>query len=422
MKLAVIGTGYVGLVSGVGLAALGVEVVCIDHDTAKIGQLRKGLSPIFEPGLTELLRNQIAAGKLSFAEDIAKGIDGADVIMIAVGTPPEPLSGLPDLTAMIAVVETLKTCAIPEQVIVIKSTVPMGTNARVQKILRLNSVVSNPEFLREGRAIEDFMNPDRIVVGVRDEAIGLMETLYEPLLDRDVPMVVTTPESAEMIKYAANSLLAMKVAFINEIADICDRVGANVLDVAEAIGMDARIGKEFLKPGPGIGGSCFPKDTLALSALARTLGVTSHIVEAVIHSNEAHMQRMVEKIKKAIGGSLAGRTIAALGLTFKPGTDDMRESASLSILPALVAAGARVLAYDPEGMEEAQKLMPQLFYVDDVTTALAGANVAVILTEWEEFKALPPSAFFGKTVIDLRNMYDGMTLKEAGVSYVGLGV
>jgi UDPglucose 6-dehydrogenase len=422
MKLAVIGTGYVGLVSGVGLSALGVHVVCIDRDAAKIAGLRAGKSPIFEPGLDDLLTEQIAAGHLTFAEGIAEGIQGADAIMIAVGTPPDPLSGLPDLTALFAVVETLKGCVLPEQVIIIKSTVPMGTNARVRQILPQNSVVSNPEFLREGHAIADFMNPDRIVVGVHDEAISVLETLYAPLTKQGFPLVVTSPESAEMIKYAANSLLATKVAFINEMADICDCVGANVLDVASAMGMDPRIGKEFLKPGPGIGGSCFPKDTLALSSLARTLGLTSHIVEAVIQSNDAHMQRMAIKINRALDGGLKGRVIAALGLTFKAATDDMRESASLTILPALVSAGATVVAYDPEGMDEAKKLMPQITYASSIKDALVGAHAAVILTDWQEFKTLPPETFAHKTVVDLRNIYNAAIMEKAGINYIGLGV
>ncbi len=423
MKLAVIGTGYVGLVSGVGLSAVGVDVCCIDRDTAKIADLKQGKSPIYEPGLDELMHEQTGAGRLTFAEDIATGIKDADVIMIAVGTPPDPSSGMPDMKALFGVVETLKPIIAPGQVVLIKSTVPMGTNAKTQAMLPNNAIVSNPEFLREGRAIRDFMQPDRIVIGLSsDKAKPVMEKLYKPFIDKKFPLLFTSPESAEMTKYAANSLLAVKVAFINEMADLCDRFGANVLDVAKGMGLDPRIGPEFLRPGPGIGGSCFPKDTLALSSIGHSLGLNSHIVDAVISSNDSHMKRMVAKITRALGGHVSGKTIAALGLTFKPATDDMREAASLAILPPLVAAGANVVAYDPEGMHEAQKLMPQLTYAASTEDALKNADAVVILTEWDEFKSLTPATFKGKTVVDLRNVYDANVMRSAGVNYIGLGV
>lgn len=423
MKLAVIGTGYVGLVSGVGLSAVGIDVCCIDRDAGKIEGLKQGKSPIYEPGLDELMHEQTHAGRLTFAGDVETGIKDADVIMIAVGTPPEPLSGMPDLNALFAVVETLKPIIKPNQVVLIKSTVPMGTNAKTQAMLPNNAIASNPEFLREGRAIRDFMQPDRIIIGLsNDSAKPVMERLYRPFIDQGFPLLFTTPESAEMTKYAANSLLAVKVSFINEMADLCDRFGANVLDVAKGMGLDPRIGPEFLKPGPGIGGSCFPKDTLALSSIAHSLGLNSHIVDAVISSNDAHMRRMVDKIIHALGGHINGKTIAALGLTFKQATDDMREAASLSILPPLVAAGAKVVAYDPEGMHEAKKMMPQLTYAASAEDALKDAEAVVVLTEWDEFKTFSPSMFKGKTVIDLRNLYDANAMRSAGVKYIGLGV
>lgn len=430
MNIALIGTGYVGLVTGVCLADFGYHVTCIDSDAEKIKALQQGKIPIWEPGLEELVKKNTERGCLHFNTSIEIGIQQADIIFVAVGTPPSAEDGMPDMRAVEAVFSTLAPCVKPEQLVVIKSTVPVGTTAKMQALLHERkcnvSVASNPEFLREGSAIDDFMKPDRIVIGVPDAAAGeKLTTLYQPITQQYGELFVTTPESSEMIKYAANSLLAMKVAYINEIADICERMGANVRDVAAGIGMDKRIGPHFLRPGPGIGGSCFPKDTAALAALARQVGAPTTIIEAVIRSNDTRKERMVEKIVAAMGGSVKGKTIAVLGLTFKPGTDDMRESPSLVIVPALAAQGAVIRAYDPEGMYEAKKLMPDLSYCHDAYDAVAGADALVVITEWNEFMRLDmdriKSLMRSPLVIDLRNIYKRRDMQAAGFTYHSIG-
>lgn len=430
MKLAVIGTGYVGLVTGVCFAEYGYDVTCIDSDAEKIKGLQAGRLPIWEPGLEELVERNVAKGHLHFSTSIALGIPQADIIFVAVGTPAREEDGMPDMNAMEAVFATLSTGVKPGQLVVIKSTVPVGTTEKMQMLLDAQNchvkVASNPEFLREGSAIEDFMKPDRIVIGVSDKASEeVLAALYQPITQQHGKLFSTTPESSELIKYAANSLLAMKVAYINEIADICERMGANVRDVAIGIGMDKRIGPHFLKPGPGIGGSCFPKDTVALTALARAVGMPATIIEAVIRSNDTRKTRMVGKIIHAMGGQIKGKTIAVLGLTFKPGTDDMRESPSLVIVPELQQSGAEIRAYDPEGMDEAKKLMPSLTYCQDAYDAAKGADALVVLTEWNEFMRLDLAKL--KTllrtplVIDLRNIYKRRDMRDAGFTYHSIG-
>lgn len=443
MKLSIIGTGYVGLVTGVCFSEFGYHVTCIDRDESKITRLNQGQIPISEPGLEEMVERNARAGRLQFTTDMREGVQDADIVFIAVGTPPTPPPpppasgggaggghGMPDLTALDAVCETLSTCLTADQLVVIKSTVPIGVTRRVQEELRQTisgiDTASNPEFLREGSAIEDFMKPDRIVIGCNsDRASALLTQLYAPLTQSGAALFLTTPESSELVKYAANSLLATKVAFINEIADMCEKVGANVREVARGIGMDKRIGPEFLRPGPGIGGSCFPKDTLALTAIAREVGSSARIIEAVIESNEVHKRRMVEKIIHAAGGDVRDKTLAILGLTFKPGTDDMRESPSLVIVPALVEAGATIHAYDPEGMEEAKKLLRDITYCKDAYTAMDAADVMVILTEWNEFKSLDMAKMKARLkqpiVVDLRNIYKRRDMLEAGFNYTSIG-
>jgi len=432
MQIAVIGTGYVGLVSGVCFAEYGFRVTCVDRDSDKIARLQQHIMPIYEPGLEQLVEANRKAGRLSFTTDLKQAVGEADVVFIAVGTPQNDSDAMPDLGALEAAVTQVAQAMTRYTVVVVKSTVPIGTNRRVTKMIAAANpnadfdVVSNPEFLREGVAINDFMKPDRVVIGLDSKrAREVMQRLYAPICVENIPLLSTSFESAELIKYAANSLLATKIAFINEMADMCEKTGANIRDVAHGIGLDHRIGDKFLQPGPGYGGSCFPKDTLALRGMAQAYGSPSRIVEATIESNEKRKTRMAEKIIAACGGDVAGKSIAILGVTFKPGTDDMRESASLAIIPALQARGATVKAYDPQGMEEAKKFFEHVTWCADAKTAFAGADALVILTEWNEFKSLNlgdiKQALKTPLLIDLRNIYRRLDMQKLGFHYVSIG-
>ena len=399
MRIAMIGTGYVGLVSGACFSEFGVSVVCVDKDEAKIARLTAGEIPIFEPGLDQLVRSNAAAGRLAFTTDLAAAVTDADAVFIAVGTPSRRGDGHADLSYVFAAAaeigEALARLPGQRTVVVTKSTVPVGTGRRVERILQKAlphgrfDVASNPEFLREGSAIQDFMRPDRVVIGTDSEhARSVLRSLYRPLYLLETPVVFTNLETAELTKYAANAFLATKITFINEIADLCEAVGADVQDVAHGIGLDGRIGRKFLHAGPGFGGSCFPKDCQALIRTAEIARAPLSIVDAVLRANDARKRRMADRIAAALGGDLAGTTLAVLGLTFKPNTDDMRDSPSLSILPVLSEAGARIRAFDPEGMDEAKKLMPEIEYCEDAYAAMAEADALVLITEWNAFRAL----------------------------------
>jgi UDPglucose 6-dehydrogenase len=437
MRIAVIGTGYVGLVSGACFSEFGVSVTCVDTDAAKIARLRRGEMPIYEPGLEALVADNTAAGRLSFTTELLPAIEGADAVFIAVGTPSRRGDGHADLSYVFAAAAEIgralaETRAGGYTVVVTKSTVPVGTGREVAAILHRVcpnarfDVASNPEFLREGSAIEDFMRPDRVVIGAdSDRAREVMRQVYRPLYLSETPMLFTDIETAELVKYAANAFLATKITFINEIADLCERVGADVQDVARGIGLDGRIGRKFLHAGPGFGGSCFPKDCQALVRTAHEAAADLAIVETVVQVNEARKARMADKIIATCGGTVAGKTIAVLGLTFKPNTDDMRDSPSLAILPRLATAGAAIRAFDPAGIDEARNLMPELVYCDDAYDAAAGADALVLLTEWNEFRALD-LARIGRLlaeplVIDLRNIYQPAEMAAAGLSYVSIG-
>jgi UDPglucose 6-dehydrogenase len=432
MRIAMIGTGYVGLVSGACFSEFGVEVVCVDKDADKIACLQRGEIPIFEPGLQALVANNQRSGRLSFTTDLATAVAGADAVFIAVGTPSRRGDGHADLSYVFAAAREVAAALTGYAVIVTKSTVPVGTGREVARVMRETrataefDVVSNPEFLREGSAINDFMRPDRVVIGAESErAREVMRRLYRPLYLIETPIVFTGLETSELIKYAANAFLATKITFINEIADLCERVGANVHDVARGIGLDGRIGRKFLHAGPGFGGSCFPKDTRALVQTARQIGAPIRIVETVVEVNEARKRQMAERVVDVCGGSVAGKTIAALGLTFKPNTDDMRESPSLVVLPALIGAGARVQAFDPEGMEEAAKLMPHINYCAGTYEAMTGADVLLILTEWNEFRTLDLNRvrqlMRRPVIVDLRNIYSPQDMIAAGFAYTCIG-
>jgi len=431
MRIAIIGTGYVGLVSGACLSEFGHEVVCIDKDASKVETLRVGGIPIFEPGLDEVVATNAKAGRLSFTTDLAKGVAGASAVFIAVGTPTSRHGdGHADLSYVFAAAEDIAKALTGYAVVVTKSTVPVGTSRKVEEIIKKAQpdaqfdMASNPEFLREGSAIEDFRRPDRVVVGCdTDRAREVMREVYRPLFLNETPMLFTSRETSELIKYAANAFLATKITFINEMADICEKVGGDVQDVARGIGLDGRIGKKFLHAGPGYGGSCFPKDTLALVQTAQQLGAPSRIVEAVVAVNDRRKLEMAKKIETAFGG-VKGKTIAVLGLTFKPNTDDMRDAPSLVILPYLQKAGATIRAYDPEGCKEAAKHM-QLDYRKDTYDALTGADGVVILTEWNEFRALDlprvKAALKQPLMVDLRNIYRPAQMAEAGFRYTSVG-
>ncbi|MCB1429168.1 MAG: UDP-glucose/GDP-mannose dehydrogenase family protein [Nitratireductor sp.] len=432
MRVAMIGTGYVGLVSGACFADFGHEVTCIDKDAGKIEALKDGIMPIYEPGLDVLVAANVKAGRLAFATDPAEAIRNADVVFIAVGTPTRRGDGHADLSFVHAAAEELAGLISDYTVIVTKSTVPVGTGDEVEAIIRKVNpqadfdVASNPEFLREGAAIGDFKRPDRIVVGAEsDRAIATMRELYRPLYLNETPMVVTDRRTAELIKYAANAFLAVKIGFINEISDLCDAVGANVQQVARGIGLDNRIGSKFLHTGPGYGGSCFPKDTLALSRTAHESGTPVTIVDTVIAANEQRKRSMIGRIVAAAGGSVDGKVIAILGLTFKPNTDDMRDAPSLVIIPGLQALGAKIRAYDPEGMKEARKHFEGLDYCDSAYECIEGGDLAVILTEWDQFRALDlkrvAQMLADSTLVDLRNIYPLEETVGKGLNYHSIG-
>ncbi len=432
MRIAMIGTGYVGLVSGTCFSEFGVDTVCVDKDEAKIERLRRGEIPIYEPGLESLVHKNVESGRLTFTTDLASAVDGADAVFIAVGTPSRRGDGHADLTYVFAAAEEIAKAVTGPTVVVTKSTVPVGTGRRLAETIRKArpdlaiDVASNPEFLREGSAIADFMRPDRVVIGSESEAAaGVLRQLYRPLYLIETPIVVTTLETAELIKYAANSFLATKITFINEVADFCEQVGANVHDVARAIGLDGRIGSKFLHAGPGYGGSCFPKDTEAYVHSGRDFGAPQQIVETVVQINDRRKRQMADRIVDACGGSVDGKTIAVLGLTFKPNTDDMRESPSLAIIPALQEKGASVRAYDPAGREEAAKLLEGVEYGSDAYAILEGADCVAILTEWNEFRALDLSRVHDllahPVMVDLRNIYKPGEMAAAGFAYYSVG-
>ena len=432
MHIAIIGTGYVGLVSGTCFSEFGVDVVCVDKDADKISRLCQGEIPIYEPGLEEMVRDNENAGRLSFSADLKAAVAKADAVFIAVGTPSRRGDGHADLSYVFAAAEEIAAALDGYTVVVNKSTVPVGTGRKVESIIRNTSkdadfdVVSNPEFLREGSAINDFMRPDRVVIGAEsDRARDLMRHLYNPLYLIETPILFTRRETAELIKYAANAFLATKITYINEIADLCEKVGADVHDVARGMGLDGRIGRKFLHPGPGYGGSCFPKDTLALVRTAQEVGAPLGMVEHVVTANDARKKHMAERIIAACGGSVKGCTIAVLGLTFKPNTDDMRDSPSLEIIPALQAAGATVRAFDPEGMEEARALLDNVVWCTDAYDAMKDAHALTILTEWNEFRALDlgraKSLLQEPVLVDLRNIYDPLEMKAAGFNYSSVG-
>ena len=433
MKIAMIGTGYVGLVSGVCFSDFGHEVICVDKDPRKIDRLKAGEVPIFEPGLDVLMAKNVAAGRLSFTLDLAEAVAGADAVFIAVGTPTRRGDGHADLTYVMAAAEEIGRALTGYAVIVTKSTVPVGTNRKVAEAARAANpaadfdVASNPEFLREGAAIDDFMRPDRVVVGVETEkARKVMADVYRPLFLREFPVVYTGLESAEMIKYAANAFLATKITFINEIAALCEKVGADIKDVSKGMGMDGRIGNKFLHAGPGYGGSCFPKDTKALARIGQEYAVPMQITETVIKVNEEIKRRMIAKLEDLCDGSFNGKTIAVLGVTFKPNTDDMRDAPSLTIVPALVGGGAKLRVCDPQGQREGEALLPGVKWVDTPYQAAQGADLVVILTEWNEFRAMDLEKLAKKMQLprmaDLRNIYSEDEAKAAGFEiYTAVG-
>src|SRR5688572_1139173 len=431
MHIAVIGTGYVGLVTGACFAEFGVDVICVDVDEQKIAQLFKGVMPIYEPGLEQLVAKNTQAGRLKFTTDVSHAIQQSLVIFLAVGTPPMP-DGSPDLSYIEAAAGSVADHMNDYKVVVTKSTVPIGTGEHIRELINARKktkanfgVVSNPEFLREGAAINDFMRPDRVVIGSRDEeAIAIMKDLYRPLYLIEAPFVITSLEAAELTKYAANAFLAMKVSFINEIANLCDKIGCDVHDVARAIGMDKRIGSKFLHPGPGFGGSCFPKDTRALASVARHYDSSSRIVDAVIEVNQRQGEQMLLKIRKLVG-NLNGKSIAVLGLASKPETDDMREAPAVGIIKHLLEDGAKVSAYDPVAKSEAMKILPEVVYADDEYSAVTGADALVFVTEWNQFRALDMlrirDLMKSPKIADLRNIYDPEDMREMGFEYVGVG-
>jgi UDPglucose 6-dehydrogenase len=432
MKIAMIGAGYVGLVSGACFADFGHSVVCVDLDQSKIDALHAGKMPIFEPGLAELVRVNVAAGRLSFTTELAAATPDADAIFIAVGTPSRRGDGHADLSYVFQAARDIAALATKPTVIVTKSTVPVGTGDEVERILRevapdLNlSVVSNPEFLREGAAIDDFKRPDRIVIGADDErARNVMRDIYRPLYLNQSPLLFTSRRTAELTKYAANAFLATKITFINEMADLCEAVGADVKDVARGIGLDNRIGSKFLHAGPGYGGSCFPKDTLALLKTAEDYETPMRIVEATVQVNDGRKRAMGRKIITAMGGDVRGKTVGLLGLTFKPNTDDMRDAPSLAIVQALLDAGATVRAFDPEGMAVAKAMMPDVVYCDGPYAVAEGASAIAIVTEWNEFRALDllrlTSGMAEKRIVDLRNLYDADETAKLGIAYECVG-
>ncbi len=432
MKIAMVGSGYVGLVSGACFADFGHDVVCIDKDESKIERLRAGVMPIYEPGLAELVAANVKAGRLSFSTDLASSIEDAAAIFIAVGTPSRRGDGHADLTYVYAVAQELAENIKTPTVVVTKSTVPVGTGDEVERIIRESgtdvrfAVVSNPEFLREGAAIGDFKRPDRIVIGAEEEwARGVMREVYRPLFLNRAPILFTSRRSSELIKYAANAFLATKITFINEMADLCEKVGGDVQDVARGIGLDNRIGSKFLHAGPGYGGSCFPKDTLALLKTAEDYNSPVRLVEAVVKVNDSRKRAMGRKVIEALGGDARGKRVALLGLTFKPNTDDMRDAPSIAIVQTLLDAGAEVVAYDPEGMEAAAEIMPDVTMAASTYAAVAGADAVALVTEWDAFRALDfarvKSLMNAPVLVDLRNVYDPTEARAAGFAYSSIG-
>ena len=432
MRVTMIGAGYVGLVSGACFADFGHTVTCVDKDAGKIDRLKDGVMPIFEPGLAELVGSNVKEGRLSFTLDAKDAIRNADAIFIAVGTPSRRGDGHADLSYVYAAAQEIAEHMDGFTVVVTKSTVPVGTGDEVEEIIRKTNpnakfaVVSNPEFLREGAAIGDFKRPDRVVVGTdSEEAREVMRELYRPLFLNETPMLFTSRRTSELIKYAANAFLAVKITFINEMADLCEKVGANVQDVSKGIGLDNRIGKKFLHAGPGYGGSCFPKDTLALTKTANDHGSPVRIVDTVVEVNDARKKAMAMRVINAMGGSVKGKTIGVLGLAFKPNTDDMRDAPSLDIIPALQAAGARVKAYDPESMHEASKMLTEVDFCDGPYHAIDGADAMVLITEWDQFRAMDfervKKLLKTPTVVDLRNVYQPSDMKRRGFNYVSVG-
>jgi UDPglucose 6-dehydrogenase len=428
-----IGGGYVGLVSGACFSEFGNEVAIVEVDPGKLAMLRDGGIPIYEPGLDLLVAENVKAGRLTFGDDLAEAVAGADAVFIAVGTPTRRGDGHADLSYVFAAVEQVAKVLTGYTVIVTKSTVPVGTGRRIREILTSVrpdlevDVASNPEFLREGSAIPDFMRPDRVVIGAEsDRAREVLRQIYRPLFLIEAPILFTGLETAELVKYAANSFLAMKVTFINEMADVCERVGADVHDVARGIGLDGRIGRKFLHPGPGFGGSCFPKDTLAMMRIAQDCGTPSRLIEAVVAVNDARKAGMAARVITAAGGSVRGKTIGIFGLSFKPETDDMRDAPSLAILGRLAEDGATIRAFDPVSMEQAKPLLPSsVIYCSSALEAAKGADLMVAITEWNEFRAIAPEklreVMRGDLVVDLRNMYDPAAMRAAGFRYQSIG-
>ncbi|MCI4677877.1 UDP-glucose/GDP-mannose dehydrogenase family protein [Rhodoblastus acidophilus] len=432
MRLAIIGSGYVGLVSGACFSDFGHSVACVDLDEAKIKALEAGVMPIYEPGLDQLVERNVRDGRLAFSTDLKTSVAGADAVFIAVGTPSRRGDGHADLSYVYAAAADVARAATGPLVVVTKSTVPVGAGDEVERIVRESRpdldihVASNPEFLREGAAISDFKHPDRVVVGVESErARNVMAAIYRPLALNGLPMVFVARRTAEMIKYAANAFLATKITFINEIADLCEAAGANVQDVARGIGLDGRIGSKFLHAGPGYGGSCFPKDTVALVKTGHDFEAPLRIVETVVSVNDQRKRAMGRKIIAACGGAVRGKTIALLGLTFKPNTDDMREAPSLAIVQALLDAGARVRGYDPAGMEQARALMPEVDYAASAYDCVEGAHAVALLTEWDEFRALDlgriKTLLAEPVLVDLRNVYPVGEAERYGLNYVSIG-
>jgi UDPglucose 6-dehydrogenase len=433
MRLAMVGTGYVGLVSGTCFAEFGVDVICVDKDASKIEALNNGKIPIFEPGLDDLVAKQVANGRLSFTTDLAEAMKDVDAVFIAVGTPPHKEDGHADLSYVYQAAKEVTELVEGYTVIVTKSTVPVGTAREVEKIVAENKkpdaiidVASNPEFLREGAAINDFMHPDRIVIGTESErAVEVLREVYRPLYLNETPMVVTTPETSEIIKYAANAFLATKITFINEIADLCEASGANVQHVSKAIGLDGRIGSKFLHAGPGYGGSCFPKDTLALTQTGQAMNAPQTIVEAVVKANDDRQKQMATRVIEACGGDVKGMKVAVLGVAFKPNTDDVRDAPSLIIIPELQKAGAEIFAHDPEAQGEAEKHLSNVNWVTSPYDATQNADAVVIITEWNEYRALDMERMANdmkvKRLIDMRNIYKPDQMRELGFHYVSIG-
>jgi UDPglucose 6-dehydrogenase len=433
MRIAMIGGGYVGLVSGACFAEFGTDVAVVEVDGDKLAALHEGRMPIYEPGLEKLVAGNVAAGRLTFTADLPSAVRDAEAVFIAVGTPTRRGDGHADLSYVFAAAEQVAMALSGYSVIITKSTVPVGTSRRIAEIVRSTrpdlefDVASNPEFLREGNAIGDFMRPDRVVIGTESErAREVLRQLYRPLYLIEAPIVFTGIETAELTKYAANAFLAMKVTFINEMADLCEKVGADVHDVARGIGLDGRIGRKFLHAGPGYGGSCFPKDTLALMRTAQDYDAPSRLVETTVAVNEARKSHMAKRVISACGGSVRGKTVAVLGLTFKPETDDMRDAPSLSIVARLAGDGAKIRAFDPEGMRQAKPVLPEcVTYCRDAFDAAKGADALVLITEWNEFRALSPirlrDSMRGRVLVDLRNVYDPIAMRQAGFDYHCIG-